>query len=54
MNITTKDKVIDLTSGSQGVVIATHTYKEEGIQIANVKTGAGSAWVPVSQLKKVS
>lgn len=54
MNITAKDKVIDLSSGSQATVIATHTYKEEGIQVASIKIdGNGSLWVPVTQLKKV-
>jgi hypothetical protein len=54
MNITAKDKVIDLSSGSQTVVITTHTYKE-GIQVASIKVdGNGSKWVPVTELKKVS
>lgn len=55
MNITAKDKVIDLTTGSQATVIATHTYKEEGIQVASIKIdGNGSKWVPVTELKKVA
>ena len=55
MNITAKDKVIDLSSGSQAVVVATHTYKETGIQVASIKVdNNGSKWVPVTELKKVS
>lgn len=54
MNIKVKDKVIDTTSGSLGVVISTHTYNE-GTQVASVKLdNNGSKWVAVTELKKVS
>lgn len=54
MNINVNDRVIDLSSYAEAVVIATHTYNE-GIQVASIKIdGKGSKWVPVSELKKVS
>lgn len=53
MSIKSRDKVIDLASGSAAVVITTHTYPE-GEKVASIKLNDnGNKWVLVSQLKKV-
>lgn len=58
MNITAKDKVVEIASGFTGTVICTHTYKE-GDRIASVRIENDgkrnrNVWVPVTQLKKIS
>lgn len=53
--IKVKDKVIVAVVGTEGVVVATHTYKETGVQVASIKDDdGGTVWVDVAFLKKVS
>jgi hypothetical protein len=55
MNIKVKDKVSVYITGTEGVVVATHTYKETGTQVASVKTEeGGTLWVELCFLRKVS
>lgn len=54
-SIKVKDKVIVAVVGIEGVVVATHTYKETGTQVASVKdVEGGTIWVDVAFLRKVS
>lgn len=55
MNIKIKDKVIVAVVGIEGVVLALHTYKETGTQVASIKCNdGGTVWVDVEFLKKVA
>jgi len=48
MNLKPKDKVVDLATGSNAVVIATHTY-DNGAKAASIKLeNDGSKWVLVT------